>query len=148
MKQVKDIKSLKEKLDKTLSELNESLEIKHEKGVAYDRKGKRRVEEKIFVRFFTGFRESGWLAKLRRAELAVLIALGLRMDVDRQCFPSILQLSRDTGYKRDAVILALQSLEKKGLISKEKRRTGRGKFKKNLYTVLPLWIKGIERKER
>lgn len=147
MKKIGEIKSLKEMYNKTLKELNKSLEIKHERGVVYSADGKRKSQNDIFIRFYKSFVKEGWLKKLRGAELSVFLAIAFYMDFNRKSFPSIDQLTRDTGYKRDSVMSALKKLERKGLISRDKRRTSGGTYKRNLYTVLPDWIKGVEKSQ-
>lgn len=145
MQKIGDTRSLKEMYNKTIKELNKSLEIKHERGVSYDADGKRRSQNDIFIRFYKPFVMNGWLKKLRGPELSVFMAVAFYMDFKKESYPSIDQLARDTGYKRDAVMSALRELEKKGFISKDKRRKSDGKYRHNLYTVLPDWIKGVER---
>jgi DNA-binding transcriptional ArsR family regulator len=134
------------KIDNLLPDDREALEkmfeVKREQGVTYDRRGERRWEEIIFIRIFAEFQESRWLAKLGASELKVLISLGLRMDENRQTYPSIERLAYDTGYSQRQVIRTLQKLEKRGLISKERRRSQAQQYDNNLYTVLPDWIKG------
>ena len=134
--------SIKELLPK---ELDRAFEIKRERGVVYDRRGKRRWEETIFIRIFAEFQESGWLAKLSPAELKILISLSLRMDENRRSYPSIERLAHDTGYSDRQVIRTLQQLQKRGLVSKESRRGQGQRFENNLYTVLPDWIKGFSK---
>jgi hypothetical protein len=147
MQKIGETRSLKEMYNQTLKELNKSLEIKHERGVEYSSDGNRKSQEDIFIRFYKPFVLNGWLKKLRGAELSVFMAVAFYMDFRRISYPSIDQLARDTGYKRDAVMTALKGLERKGLINRDKRRTNSGKYKQNLYTVLPDWIKGVEKSQ-
>lgn len=147
MQKIGEITSLAEMYNKTLKDLNKSLEIKHERGVEYDSEGKRKSQDEIFIRFYKPFVLNGWMKKLRGAELSVFMAIAFYMDFERKSFPSIDQLTRDTGYKRDSVMTALKGLEKKALISRDKRRTNSGKYKQNLYTVLPDWVKGVEKSQ-
>lgn len=134
-------------LPKDQEELEKTFEIKRERGVVYDHRGRRRWEEVIYVRIFAEFQETGWLAKLSSSELKVLISLALRMDENRQTYPSIERLAYDTGYSERQVVRTLQRLEKRGLISKEKRRGQAQRFDNNLYTVLPDWIKGVTKRK-
>jgi DNA-binding MarR family transcriptional regulator len=127
-----------------IQELKRMLEVKREKGVVYDRRGKRRWEDLVFVRIFAEFQESGWLARLSPSELKVLISLSLRMDEKRKAYPSVERIARDTGYSARQVIRTLQQLEKRGLISRKKRRDSSKRYRSNLYTILPGWIRGIE----
>ena len=127
-----------------IEEFKRMLEVKREKGVVYDRRGKRRWEDLVFIRIFAEFQESGWLARLSPSELKVLISLSLRMDERRKAYPSVEKIARDTGYSARQVIRTLQQLEKRGLVSRQKRRDSSKKYRSNLYTVLPGWIRGIE----
>ena len=138
---------LKNLLPKDKEALAKTFEVKRERGVVYDQRGSRHWEEVIFIRIFAEFQETGWLAKLSPSELKVLISLALRMDENRQTYPSIERLAYDTGYSQRQVIRTLQKLEKRGLISKERRRGQAQRFDKNLYTVLPDWIKGIKKRK-
>lgn len=131
-------------LPEDVDQLRRILEVKRERGVAYSREGKRRWEDRVFVRIFAEFQESGWLARLSPSELKVLISLALRMDEKRQAYPSIDRIAHDTGYSDRQVIRTLKKLEKRKLISKEKRRDGGKRYKNNLYTVLPDWIRGVD----
>lgn len=141
MKEPKRIDSM---LPEDVDELKKIFEVKRERGVAYNRDGKRGWEDKVFVRIFAEFQESGWLARLSAAELKVLISLSLRMDERRQAYPSISRIAHDTGYSDRQVIRILKKLEERKLVSKEKRRDGDKKYKNNLYTILPDWIRGVE----
>ena len=134
---------IKNLLPEDLEELKSIFEVKREKGIVYDRKGERRWEDKVFIRIFADFQESGWLAKLSPAELKVLISLSLRMDEKRKAYPSIAKIARDTGHSERQVIRTLRKLEVRGLINREKRRDSGKRYKNNLYTILPGWIKGI-----
>ena len=138
---------IKELLPKGKFELDKAFEVKRERGVVYDRRGKRRWEETVFIRIFAEFQESGWLAKLSPAELKILISLSLRMDENRRTYPSIERLAHDTGYSGRQVIRTLQRLEQRGLVSKESRRNQSKQFDNNLYTVLPDWIKGYRKRK-
>ena len=131
-------------LPSDIEDFKRMLEVKREKGIVYDRRGKRRWEDQVFVRIFAEFQESGWLARLSPSELKVLISLSLRMDDKRKAYPSVARIAHDTGYSDRQVIRTLQQLEKRGLISRKKRRDSRKKYRSNLYTILPGWIKGIE----
>ena len=141
MKEPKRIDSM---LPEDVDELKKIFEVKRERGVSYNRDGKRGWEDKVFVRIFAEFQESGWLARLSAAELKVLISLSLRMDERRQAYPSISRIAHDTGYSDRQVIRILKKLEERKLVSKEKRRDGDKKYKNNLYTILPDWIRGVE----
>jgi DNA-binding MarR family transcriptional regulator len=132
-------------LPKDREKLEKTFEVKREGGVVFDRQGKRRWEETVFIRIFAEFQESGWLAKLSPSELKVLISLALRMDEKRQTYPSIERLAHDTGYSDRQVIRTLQQLEERGLVSKVSRRSQDQRFENNLYTVLPDWIKGFRK---
>lgn len=130
-------------LPKDREKLERTFEVKREHGVVFDRRGKPRWEDTVFIRIFAEFQESGWLAKLSPSELKVLISLALRMDATRKTYPSIERLAHDTGYSDRQVIRTLQQLEARGLVSKENRRKQGQRFENNLYTVLPNWIKGF-----
>ena len=136
------------KIDKVLPENVEDLkrifEVKRERGVVYDTDGERAWEDKVFIRIFAKFQESGWLARLSASELKVLISLALRMDEKRQAFPSISRIAHDTGYSDRQVIRTLKKLEKRQLVTKEKRRDSGKRYKNNLCTILPHWIKGVD----
>ena len=136
------------RIDKVLPENVEDLkrifEVKRERGVVYDPDGGRTWEDKVFIRIFAKFQESGWLARLSASELKVLISLALRMDEKRQAFPSIARIAHDTGYSERQVIRTLKKLEKRNLVSKEKRRDSGKRYKNNLYTILPNWIRGVD----
>lgn len=136
---------IKNLLPDDLKQLEKTFEVKREQGVVYDRRGERRWEDTIFIRIFAEFQESGWLAKLSPSELKILISLSLRMDENRQTYPSIERLAHDTGYSERQVIRTLQELEKRGLVSKESRRGQAQRFDNNIYTVLPDWIKGFKK---
>ena len=127
-----------------IEEFKRMLEVKREKGIVYDQRGERRWEDQVFVRIFAEFQESGWLARLSPSELKVLISLSLRMDDKRKAYPSVARIARDTGYSDRQVIRTLQRLDKRGLISRKKRRDSSKKYRSNLYTILPGWIRGIE----
>ena len=127
-----------------IEEFKRMLEVKREKGIVYDQRGERRWEDQVFVRIFAEFQESGWLARLSPSELKVLISLSLRMDERRKAYPSVARIARDTGYSDRQVIRTLHKLDKRGLISRKKRRDSNKKYRSNLYTILPGWIRGIE----
>ena len=127
-----------------IEEFKRMLEVKREKGVVYDRRGKRRWEDLVFIRIFAEFQESGWLARLSPSELKVLISLSLRMDEKRKAYPAVARIAGDTGYSSRQVIRTLHRLEERGLICRKRRRDSSKKYRSNLYTVLPGWIRGIE----
>jgi DNA-binding transcriptional ArsR family regulator len=136
---------VKDLLPEDIQELKRIFEVKRERGVVYDERGERGWEDKVFIRIFAEFQESGWLARLSSSELKVLISLALRMDEERQAYPSIARIAHDTGYSERQVIRTLRKLEEKQLVSREKRRDGDKRYKNNLYTILPHWIRGVEK---
>jgi DNA-binding MarR family transcriptional regulator len=84
------------------------------------------------------------LACLSSSELKVLISLALRMDENRQAYPAIGRIAHDTGYSERQVIRTLKKLEKRKSVTKEKRGDSGKRYKNNLYTVLPNWIRGVD----
>jgi hypothetical protein len=83
-----------------------------------------------------------YLHMFKGAELAVLMALALRMNEDGWCWPSIETLEKDTGYTRITIFKALESLTKKKVkgrrvLLRARLRSPDGTFSTNCYLLFP-----------
>jgi hypothetical protein len=83
----------------------------------------------VYVKIKVAFRQKA-LCLLKGAKLSCFLCLGLHIDGEGECYPSIDTIVRETGYSRSTVCSALDELVKLGLIEKEHRR-----HETTLYTV-------------
>ena len=72
------------------------------------------------------------LPKLSPTELRILLALGLRVDGDRQCKPSLKLLAEEARTTERNVVIASRNLENTGLITVQR---GGGRHNPNKYTL-------------
>ena len=72
------------------------------------------------------------LPKLSVTELRLLLALGLRVNGDRQCWPSLKLLAEEARTTERNVVIASHNLENTGLITVQR---GGGRGHTNIYTV-------------
>lgn len=100
--------------------------------------GEQSVEDRIYVQLETNFREKQ-LAQLRGgAKLAVFLCLALHINEEGLCWPSISLICKETGYGKDTIYEALESLETMGYIARKKRREEKSnKLTTNLYQIFP-----------
>lgn len=99
--------------------------------------GTQERHKKTFVKFSVRFREQQ-LAQLRGAPLAIFICLALHIEEDGSCFPSISLISKETGYNRDTIFLALKKLQFMGYIARRQKTDSKTrKFRSNLYQLFP-----------
>jgi hypothetical protein len=82
------------------------------------------------------------LHEFKGAELAVLMALALRMNEDGWCWPSLETLVKDTGYSRITIFKALESLTKRRVkgrrvLLRARLRNPDGTFSTNCYLLFP-----------
>ena len=133
---------------KSVLERHNPLEIKHERGITIDRKGARHWEDRVFIRLFSEFQEHGFLARLTGNELKVFLSLALRMNVERKAYPSQGRIAKDTGLGITTVKRCLASNNLKSLIDKVQEKNEYGKYKRNVYTILPGWVRGLKMKHK
>ena len=99
------------------------------------------------IRFSVKFREQQ-LRQLKGPALAVFICLGLHIDEEGSCFPSVSLISQETGYNRDTVFKELKRLEFMGYIARKQNiDTKSRKFRSNVYQLFPKSV-GFEAKNR
>lgn len=70
------------------------------------------------------WRAVGWALEqggLRSADKLLLIVLANRADKSGRCYPSIATLAADSALNKETVIVALRRLEKRGLLTRQKR---------------------------
>ena len=89
----------------------------------------------FYIRLNRNLRDSGMLAQLKGAPLAVLISLMLYSDAEGTAFPSAERLGRDTGYHRNTVIQACRMLEEMGWIERRQLRSEEGTYAHTVYTL-------------
>jgi hypothetical protein len=83
----------------------------------------------VYVKIKVAFRQEA-LRLLKGAKLSCFMCIGLHIDGEGECYPSIDTIVRETGYSRATVCSALEELVELGFIEKEHRR-----HKTTLYTV-------------
>jgi Helix-turn-helix domain len=83
------------------------------------------------------FQAMAWAIKqpLPTYEKFVLLALSNYTNQDNQCWPSIDTIASDTGLSRTSVKIALKGLEKRHILSVDKRVENRV-HSTNIYTIL------------
>src|SRR5690625_193457 len=72
---------------------------------------------------------------LPHAEKSVLVALAHRADKDGYCYPGIEMIATMTGASRRTVIRAIQGLDEKNLITRERRHRSNGSRTSTSYTL-------------
>jgi hypothetical protein len=83
----------------------------------------------VYVKIKVAFRQEA-LRLLKGAKLSCFVCIGLHIDGEGECYPSIDTIVRETGYSRATVCRALKELVELDFIEKEHRR-----HKTTLYTV-------------
>lgn len=81
---------------------------------------------------------SGMYKGLPTAERIIYMAMWLRCDGSRTCFPSLRKIAEDTGVGRTRVVTAIKRLCVLGIVRKQ-RHAGRP-----MHTVI-YWLKDLER---
>ena len=94
----------------------------------------------VYVKIKVAFRQKA-LRLLKGAKLSCFLCIGLHIDGEGECYPSIDTIMRETGYSRATVCSALEELVELGFIEKERR-----KHDSTLYTVKGYVWYGSERK--
>lgn len=89
------------------------------------------THEEQFVKLGIHLRER--LPELNLVERAVLLSLGLRINEERQCWPSIATLAAELGRDERSIQRAITSLIAKSFVMVGRRAGGRGRT--NLYTL-------------
>lgn len=83
------------------------------------------------------------LDQINEKELYLLMRIAqhiLKNPEKKQCFPGKNRLRKLTGYGRDKLNQTIKSLNDKGIIDKEQRKSKKGEFLTNLYTVKTQYI--------
>jgi hypothetical protein len=83
----------------------------------------------VYVKIKVAFRQEA-LRLLKGPKLSCFLCIGLHIDGEGECYPSIDTIVRETGYSRATVCSALDELVELGFIEKERR-----KYETTLYTV-------------
>lgn len=83
----------------------------------------------VFVKLNVAIRNE--LREMRGARISVYLALGTRVNGERESWPSLEQICKETGYGKRAVLKALAWLEEKGYIKREHQ----GGHRPNKYRV-------------
>ncbi len=99
-----------------------------------------KTEKQVYIQVSVEMRDH--LHILKGPKLAVFMAISLHIDAEGWSFPSISKIIRDTGYKRDAVHLALDELRRieidgQRLLLTVQPRGERGVFSSNRYLIFP-----------
>ena len=104
--------------------------------------GRQEVKKEFYIKLYGKFRD-GHLKQLKGPALSVFLCIALHSDERGYSFPSVPLISKETGYKRDAIYKALDYLESMKFIVRVKRRDKKSqKLLSNLYRVFPKsWVK-------
>lgn len=117
-----------------------SIQQEHEVYVRED--GTAFTREDIFVKLNVTFRDS-MLARLKGAPLSVLVCLSLHCkNADMQAWPSLDKIAEETGYSYPTVCSAIKALEKKGLVTKTRRKNPDRQDRTNLYALKAFFTMG------
>jgi len=102
---VSELTGIDKVLPENVEDLKRIFEVKRERGIVYDPDGGRSWEDKVLVRIFAKFQESGWLARLSASELKVLISLALRTDENVSSI-SLVDCSIESVHSRHSVLIS------------------------------------------
>jgi len=99
--------------------------------------GEQKVKSEFYIKLYGKFRNTH-LAQLKGSSLSVFLCIALHSDEKGYSFPSISLISKESGYKNDAIYKALEHLVATNFIERIKRRDKRTKkLKSNLYRIFP-----------
>jgi len=100
-------------------------------------------EERVFIKLFISLRTSGLLKTLPAELLQTLICLSTFMDANGKCYPTQTLLASALGITRKQVNVRLKKLcdfswqGKPLVLKKNQGPDNEGRFRRNVYTILP-----------
>jgi hypothetical protein len=108
--------------------------------IVYD-DGSQEVKKEFYIKLYGKFRENH-LSQLKGPPLSVFLCIALHSDEKGYSYPSVKLISKETGYKADAIYSSLQYLESLKFIARIHRKENKTKkLMSNLYRIFPIsWV--------
>jgi len=104
--------------------------------IIYDN-GKQEVKKEFYIKLYAKFREAH-LSQLKGPPLSVFLCIALHSDEKGYSFPSVKLISKETGYKPDAIYKALEYLQTlKFIVRIHRKEKKTKKLMSNLYRIFP-----------
>jgi hypothetical protein len=108
--------------------------------IVYDN-GQQEVKREFYIKLYGKFRENH-LEQLKGPPISIFLCIALHSDEKGYSYPSVKLMTKETGYKPDAIYKALHYLESMKFIVRIHRKENKTKkLMSNLYRIFPnSWV--------